>query len=95
MNLDQLIGVKPIECAANKDFEEKRITKQDKGDLDKTIAKELKQGWQVKARSHEAEGVHGVTLIRRKGPIESQTLLDSAANSHHGSQQRESTQTAS
>ncbi|MFY9327773.1 MAG: hypothetical protein WAO76_07110 [Georgfuchsia sp.] len=67
MNLDQLIGAKSIECAANEDFEEKKITRQDKSDLDKAIAKELKQGWQVKARSHEAEGLHGVTLIRRKG----------------------------
>lgn len=50
----------------NKEFEEMKITRQDKDLLDKVIAKELKQGWLVKARSHDSEGNHGVVLVRRR-----------------------------
>lgn len=63
--MDQLMRVKLLETSANKDFEEKRISKQDKDDLEKAIAREAKNGWQVKARSHDSEGMHGVTLFRR------------------------------
>ncbi|GEM_PF-7052514 len=65
MMMDQLMRAKSLKTSANKDVEEKRISKQDKGDLEKTIAREAKNGWQVKARSHDSEDMHGVTLFRR------------------------------
>lgn len=65
MMMEQLMRDKSLETSAKKDFEEKRISKQDKNDLEKAIAREAKNGWQVKARSHDAEGMHGVTLFRR------------------------------
>ena len=66
MMLDQLMRSKALKPSANQNFEEKRISKQDKDDLDKAIARESKQGWQVKSRSHEADGLHGVILFRKK-----------------------------
>lgn len=65
MMLNQLMRAKSLETSANKDFEEKRISKQDKDGLEKAIAREAKNGWQVKARSHDSEGMHSVTLFRR------------------------------
>ncbi len=65
MMMEQLMRAKSLGTSANKDFEEKRISKQDKDDLEKAIAREAKSGWQVKARSHDSEGTHGVTLFRR------------------------------
>jgi hypothetical protein len=67
MMLEYLLGANPIKTAAANDFEEKRITKQDKDVLDKVIAKESKQGWLVKSRSHDSEGNHGVVMARRMG----------------------------
>jgi len=65
MMMEQLMRDKSLETSAKKDFEEKRISKQDKDNLEKAIARETKNGWQVKARSHDSEGTHGVTLFRR------------------------------
>jgi hypothetical protein len=53
MMMDQLMRAKSIETSANKNFEEKRISKQDKDDLEKAIVREAKNGWQIKARSHD------------------------------------------
>lgn len=65
MNLEQILRAKPINTACNKEFEEKRITKQDKDGLDKVIDMESKRGWLVKARSHDSEGNHGVVLYKK------------------------------
>ena len=67
MMLEHVLGALPIATAAIKDFEEKKITKQDKDILDKVIANESKKGWLVKSRSHDSEGNHGVVLVRRMG----------------------------
>ena len=64
--VSELMRAKAHKPSANQDCEEKRISKQDKEDLDKAIAKESKQGWMVKSRSHEADGVQGVILFRKK-----------------------------
>jgi len=66
MNLEQMLRAKPINASGEKEFEEKKITKPDKDDLDKAIARECKEGWLVKSRSHQADGLHGVMLVRRK-----------------------------
>lgn len=66
MMLDQLLRANAQKPSVNRDYKEKRISKQAKDDLDKAIARESKQGWQVKSRSHEAEGLHGVILFRKK-----------------------------
>jgi hypothetical protein len=49
------------------DTEKMRIVKPSKDELDKLISKELTKGWQVKTRTHDSEGRHGVTLFRKKG----------------------------
>ena len=65
--LEQMLRAKPIKSAGNKEFEEKKITRPDKDALENAILKESKDGWQVKSRSHQAEGLHGVVLMRRTG----------------------------
>lgn len=65
MSMQYQLGASPLNSPATREFEEKRITKQDKYLLDKTIEKESKQGWLVKARSRDSEGNHGVVLFRK------------------------------
>lgn len=66
MRLDQMLMGLSIVTPPSNDFEEKKLSKPDKYDLDKVVTKELKKGWLVKSRSHESEGMHGVILVRRK-----------------------------
>ena len=54
---------------ANRDIEELPIARLSKSALDKEIAKELKQGWQIKSRTHDSDGLHGVTLVRENGQL--------------------------
>ena len=59
--------VRTLRPTANKDVEEKNVSKQGKDDLEKLIVREAKSGWQVKARSHDSEGTHGAILFRKVG----------------------------